>query len=182
VDPAINRLDLRRNVVGMASIPVFLLAVAYAVFLVGDSFGPPTLDRGLFTLVVAVPLWLSAPVISGAMWRRWPDAASSGGAIVAAVVISVFATVAIWRFVALPDDCEYGPRPGAEALIAPAIAVGIVLGVLIARAALQARTVFRGGFSAVGALVAYGASAGASVLTIIAAVVLLGGAHCNSGS
>jgi hypothetical protein len=184
MDPAIDQLDQRRGVVGIvgasAILPV-LLAVAYGVFVIGDSIGPDSLDRGTFTYFVVVPLWLSAPVITGALWRR-PGAVSNENAIVAAVAISLVASVAIWRFVAMPDDCTNGPRPGAEALILPAVAVGIVLGALIARSAVVARTSFRRGISATAVLVAYGASAAASVVTIVAAVFLLGGAHCNPGN
>jgi hypothetical protein len=170
----------RRTVLVAAFVPLAVLAAAVVIWFLGDRLAPRTLDRGQFALAVVMPIWFAAPVVAGGWWRRLPDHLVARAALLAALIIGVVGTVEIWQFVALPTNCEYGPLPGAERFIIPAAVVGATLGALIALTASLAQRLLKGGISASGVAISVGASVLATFLTIVAGVLLLGSAHCNS--
>jgi hypothetical protein len=171
-------VDERRSVLVAAFVPLAVLAAAVVIWFLGDRLAPRTLDRGQFALALVMPIWFAAPVVAGGWWRRLSDHLVARAALLAAMVIGVVATVEIWQFVALPTNCEYGPLPGAERFIIPAGVVGLTMGALIALAALIARERLRRSISIGSVAVSAGASVLATFITIVAAAMLLGGAHC----
>ncbi len=174
--------DERRSILLAAFVPIAVLAAAALIWFLGDAFAPRALDRGQFALAVVMPIWFAAPVIGGASWRRLPERVIARAALVVAVVVAVVSTAEIWRYVALPTNCEYGPLPGAERFIIPSILVGATLGALIAWAAVAAQRRLRPEASIMGVAISVGASVLANVLAIVAGVLLLGSAHCNSAA
>lgn len=124
-DPA-SRLPVR-FILGV-TVPLVVVALAYALWWMSDRLlyiGP--LDRAAFGWAVVIPVWISAPIAAGFVWRLLPQ---RGAVLAAALVGSAIGGVAatlFWRAVAYPN-CEYGAVRTPSDWIVPSLTLGLVIG------------------------------------------------------
>ncbi len=127
------------------AIPLGLVALASALWWISDRvvvIGP--FDRASFGWVVVFPLWLSAPVVAGFVWRRLPPAASLAPALVLWAIVAGLATILLWLAVAFPD-CPSGANRMPIEWVTPSLVVGVLVGAAVGVSGLIAERLVRGG-------------------------------------
>jgi len=120
--------ETARLAVGIA-LPLLILSLAYGLWLISDQLlyiGP--LDRAAFGWVVVVPLWLSAPVVAGFVWKSLSRRQARFAALILGFLISAAAALAYWQSIGTPFDCGFGTVIPALNFLPQTLIVGVLVG------------------------------------------------------
>ncbi len=152
------------------AVPLAIVAVAYALWSISDRLlviGP--FDRAAFGWAVVIPVWISAPVVGGLIWRRLPP---RQGVLAAFVVGSVVSIVAAGRSLHVfgSPDCEFGAIRTADAWVLPSLALGLTIGFGLAISGVVTMRIARHGHP----WRAVAAGAGFELLMVLAAILVAG--------
>lgn len=146
VDPRGRRVGARSVLFALAvAVPLSIVALAYGLWWISDRLlyiGP--LDRAAFGWAVVIPIWVSAPIISGFIWRQLTPRGSATAAVIVATAISAVAAVLFWLAVAYPG-CETGAVRTPIDWVLPSLSVGVAMGGGLAASGLLAAALVRAG-------------------------------------
>jgi hypothetical protein len=123
-----SRAGMVRLFVAIA-LPLVILLLAYGLWWISDRLlyvGP--LDRAAFGWVFVVPLWLSAPVVAGFLWKAVSTRQARYAALVVGSVVSIGAALAYWQSIGTPFDCGFGTVTPPIAFLPQTLIVGILVG------------------------------------------------------
>jgi hypothetical protein len=125
--------------------PLALLGVAHGLSRLSNDLlwiGP--LDRAALGWLIVVPVWALAPVAGGFALQFVGTRGSAGISLLLAVVVTLPAALLTWQEVAFPA-CPYGASRGPEELVAPAAAIGAMVGFGLGAACFVASEGLRNG-------------------------------------
>jgi hypothetical protein len=166
--PAPGRVSRPRYVAAVA-VPLALAGLAYVLWWISDRLlyvGP--LDRAAFGWVVVVPVWISAPVAAGFVWRTLDRRTMRVIAALVGTAIAAAAALLLWQAVAFPA-CETGAIHAPQDMVPPSLLVGAVVGGGVAWSGLVSARFALGGRPI--AAVVLGAAAEA-LMVVVALLVL----------
>lgn len=156
-------------------VPLAVVAAAYGLWWASDQLvriGP--LDRATFGWLVVVPVWLASPSAAALAWQSLGPRASAAVAVAVGIALATPAFILLWQSIAHPA-CEFGAIQSPEAMLAPAIGVGAILGIGLGTGCLAAAATRRDGHpwraAAAGAVIQFVA---ASAAVAFGAVTILG--------
>jgi hypothetical protein len=156
-------------------VPLAVIVVAYGLWWASDQLvwiGP--LDRATFGWLVVVPVWLAAPSAAALAWQSLGPRASAAVAVAVGLALAIPASVLLWQAVAHPA-CQFGAIRTPEAMLAPALGVGAIVGIGLGTGCLVAAAAWRDGHpwraAAAGAVIQFVA---ASAAVAFGAVTILG--------
>jgi hypothetical protein len=132
-------------VFGIAA-PLLILSVAYSLWWISDQLlyiGP--LDRAAFSWAFVVPVWLSAPVVAGFIWKSFGARRARIAALGLGAVVSAVASYAFWQSIGTPFDCGFGTVTPAIDFLPQTLIVGILVGGGLALDGLAVRELARHG-------------------------------------
>ena len=159
--------------------PLAIAAAACILWWVSDrlvEIGP--FDRATFGWIVVVPIWLSAPVVAGLVWRRLGRLDTRVVAVAVGAIVSAVAATLFWRSVT-SADCANGATHQAADWLIPSVVVGLVIGAGLAASSLLAAAQFRGGHPWRALTFGAAAELGLVVVAILVAASMLLGPGCQ---
>jgi hypothetical protein len=154
--------------------PLIGVVLALVLWWISDRLGPiGPLDRAKFGWLVVVPVWSLTPVAAAHAWRTLDRRQSAVAAGVVGLVLTVASAVLYWVASAFPD-CQFGAVRSPAEWIAPAFAVGVVIGAGFVAACLASAAVLRRGHRWIALVVGGGPAFALIFAALLVASLLVG--------
>lgn len=159
--------------------PLGVVSTAASLWWISDRLayiGP--LDRAMFGWAVVIPVWISAPIVAGLVWRRLSLRRSTVTAAILAMCVGSAAATLLYG-AETPIGCAFGAARPPSDWVAPSVLFGLVVGVGPAASGLLATELLRSGRPWRAAV----SGAGVELLFVVAAIAtaaaFLSGAGCQ---